>query len=268
VKLSQTTLLLLLANIVMGQSMDEVKAELKVCFQLIDSVDQKPIANAHIINLNRKKGTISDPLGYFKIPVEIYNTLIITALGYKEFTLSITNSFTSKEDYYTIVLLPISYKIEAVTITRYKSYYNFVRDFATREIPLTEDEQRVEKLRKSINDVDTDSLIMPKQNPHEIPYLKIIGKTWYFGEDWYSKQQKKIEQKIELTQKMEGIYDILSAEGIEIHTGLKGTDAIEFLSFCKFSEKFLENATVYDVLKAVMEKLKEFKAEADKKSND
>jgi hypothetical protein len=262
VKVSHTVVLLFLANIAFGQTIDEVKP--KICFQLTDSVNQKPVANAHIINLNSKKGTISDPLGYFKIPVEICDTLIITALGYKEFILTITNTFIAQENYYNLVMVPISYKIEAVTITRYKSYYNFIKDVATREIPLTEEEQRIEKLTHVIKDVNTDSLIMPEQSPYEIPYLKIVGKTFYFGEDWYSKQRKKIDQKVDLSKKAERLNDILSAEGIERYTGLKGTDAIEFLTFCNFSEKFLENATEYDVLEALLEKQKEYNAKAQK----
>ena len=58
---------------------------------------------------------------------------------------------------------------------------------------------------------------------------------------------------------MEPIYAIISANGIERLTGLKGAAAIDFLVFCNFSNRFLEKSTEYEVAKAVLEKYEEYK---------
>lgn len=249
--------LLLLASYANSQHNDDKEGW--KAFQLLDSVTHLPVPHAHIMLLAKGQGTISNEKGLFRVSAGRADTLIISAVGYRRLHFKCDEHIEGAGEVYAIYLQPESYSIDSVAIVRYKSYYNFIKDVATREIPLTEEEQRVEKLTQVINDVNTDSLIMPVQYPYEVQYLKIASKTLYFGEDWYSKQRKKINRKIRSDQKMRPIYEIISAEGIERLTGLQQEQAIEFLVFCNFSNRFLENSTEYEVAKAVLDKFEEYK---------
>ncbi len=228
-------------------------------FQLLDSVTHLPVAHAHIMLLAKRQGTICNEKGFFRVSIGRADTLVISAVGYRRLNFKCVEHIEVDGEAQIVYLQPESYAIDSVFIVRHRSYYNFIKDVTTREIPLTEVEQRTEKLTQVINDVDTDSLIMPEQSPYEVPYLKIASKTFSFGEDWYSKQRKKINRKEKREQKMKPIYEIVSAEGIERLTGLKGTRAIEFLVFCNFSNRFLENSTEYEVVRAMLDKFEEYK---------
>lgn len=228
-------------------------------FQLLDSVTNLPVAQAHVILLAKRQGTISNEKGFFRLSIGRSDTLVVSAIGYRLLNFKCVEDNEGKGETQIIYLHPEPYTIDSVFIVRHRSYYNFIKDVATREIPLTEEEHRIEKLTQVINDVNTDSLIMPEQSPYEVPYLKIISNTWFFGEDWYSKQRKKINRKNKRDQKMQAVYKIISVEGIEILTGLKGSQAIDFLVYCNFSTKFLANSTEYDVAKAVLDKFDEYK---------
>ena len=50
------------------------------------------ISDAHIINLNTKIGTVSDPLGFFNIPVNVGDSLNISHLNLKEVNIIITKA--------------------------------------------------------------------------------------------------------------------------------------------------------------------------------
>lgn len=53
------------------------------------------IDGAHIINLNSKKGTVSNHLGLFKINAKLYDTIQISEISYKTKTIIIDESYTN-----------------------------------------------------------------------------------------------------------------------------------------------------------------------------
>ena len=56
------------------------------------------VHNVHIINLNNKRGTISDDLGNFEIKVKINDTLLVSAIQYKNLKIVISKShFSSRK---------------------------------------------------------------------------------------------------------------------------------------------------------------------------
>lgn len=256
-KTAHLIVLLLLTSYAFAQQHDELANQ--KTFRLLDLVTHLPIAHAHIVLLAKRQGTISNEQGFFRVSIGRADTLTVSAVGYRRLNFNCVEGVEGTDETQIIYLHPESYSIDSVAIVRYKSYYNFIRDVATNEIPLTEEEQRKEKLTQIINDVNTDSLIMPVQYPYEVQYLKIASKTLYFGEDWYSKQRKKIGRKKKSDQKMRPIHAIISAEGIERLTGLQQEQAIEFLVFCDFSKRFLENSTEYEVAKVVLDRFEEYK---------
>src|SRR5690554_46003 len=88
-------------------------------FQLLDVTNGKPVSLGHVVNTNQRKGVVADMLGYLKMPIQVGDTLIITAIGFHEMVIPSWGQFTSDSLYYPIRLTPKSYQIKEIRITRF-----------------------------------------------------------------------------------------------------------------------------------------------------
>lgn len=213
-------------------------------FQLIDAVNGNPVPLAHAMNLTQRKGVIADMLGYFRIPVYVGDTILISALGYHEMRLPSWGQFSVDSMYYPVRLTPKIYEIREVRITRFGSYQRFLREVASMELPKSEQEMMQEKIeeyfRKAIKQMD----------------LKDLPQTtsgFMFGKDWFALQYEKIEVKRREEQKWDIILRKFSAEVVTELTGLEGIDAIRFMDYCDFTEGFLLIASDYEVRKRIVD---------------
>jgi len=219
-------------------------------FQLVDAVNGNPVPLAHAMNLGQRVGTTADMLGYFKIPVSVGDTLLISALGYHEMRIPSWGQFSSDSLYFPIKLVPRIYEIREVRITRFGSYQRFIREVARMELPKSEQEIMQERIevyfQKAIKQMD----------------LKNLPQTtsgFMFGKDWISLQKEKIEMKRHEEIKWDIILKKFSVEQINKLTGLDEIDAIRFMEFCDFTEGFLLIASEYEVHKRILDKFEEYK---------
>lgn len=225
-------------------------------FQLVDATNGKPVSLGHVINTGIRKGLVADMLGYFKMPMAVGDTLIITALSYHQMRIPSWGQFNADSLYYPIRLTPRSYEIREVRITRFGSYQRFIREVAKMEMPKSEVELLQERLedyfRKQITQLDLKNLPSP-----------VSGFT--FGKDWFAKQQEKIEEKRVEEQKWDIMLGKFSAGIVKELTGLEGIEAIKFMEFCDFTEGFLLLASDYEVRKRILDKFEVYKKENQKR---
>jgi len=59
--------------------------------QIVSAEDQKPLSAEHVINLNTVVGTITDDRGFFEIPTQVNDTIMVSYLGFQSIKLKITN---------------------------------------------------------------------------------------------------------------------------------------------------------------------------------
>ncbi len=226
-------------------------------FQLVDAVNGNPVALAHAMNLVKRVGTTADMLGYFKMPISVGDTLLISAVGYHEMRIPSWGQFTTDSLYFPIKLVPRIYEIREVKITRFGSYQRFIREVARMELPKSEQEIMQERIevyfQKAIKQMDLKNL--PSAS----------GFT--FGKDWISLQKEKIEMKRHEEIKWDIILKKFSVEQINLLTGLDGIDAIRFMEFCDFTEGFLLIASEYEVQKSILDKFEEYKKRSSTKNN-
>ena len=213
-------------------------------FQLIDATNGHPVPLAHAMNLTQKKGAIADMLGYFKLPVLVGDTILISAVGFHEMRLPSWGQFSTDSMYYPVRLTPRIYEIREIRITRFGSYQRFLREVAKMELPKSEQEIMQEKIeqyfRKAIKQMD----------------LKDLPQTtsgFMFGKDWFMLQREKIEIKRHEEQMWDIILKKFSVEIIKEITGLEGVKAIHFMEYCDFTEGFLLTASEYEVRKRIMD---------------
>jgi hypothetical protein len=218
-------------------------------FQLLDVTNGKPVSLGHVVNTNQRKGVVADMLGYFKMPIQVGDTLIITAIGFHEMVIPSWGQFTSDSLYYPIRLTPKSYQIKEIRITRFGSYQRFIKEAATIELPISEEEKLQEKLDNYLK--------------KSVTNMKLVNTPpatggFAFGEDWFSKQNKKIRAKKAEAKKWEVIFTKFSAETVTQLTALEGAEAMAFMEFCDFTEGYLLTASDYEVRKNILDKFEEY----------
>jgi len=221
-----------------------------ITFQLLDATTQSPIGLAHVISSASKVGTISDPLGYFRIPLGLNDTLRISAIGYYDMRVPSWGQFSPDSLYYPIHLTSRIYQIKEVRITRFGSYERFLLEAAKMELPKSDQELVQERLeeyfRKTITQLDLKNL--PQHTSGAI-----------FGKDWFAIQREKIEEKSREERKWDIIYRKFSASVVIQLTGLNEMEAIRFMVYCDFTEAFILTASEYEVRKRILDKFAEYK---------
>ncbi|PKP34055.1 MAG: hypothetical protein CVT98_11095 [Bacteroidetes bacterium HGW-Bacteroidetes-15] len=219
-------------------------------FQLTDATNGKPVSLAHIINTGQKKGIIADMLGYFKMPVSIGDTLIISALNFHQMKIPSWGQFSSDSLYYPIRLTPRSYEIREVRITRFGSYQRFIREVTNMDLPKSEQELLQERLQEYFrNQITKLNLISA---PSE-------GGGFVFGKDWLAIQKEKIEEKRAEELLWNLILRKFSAGIVNELTGLEGIEAIKFMEYCNFTEGYLLLSSDYEVRKSILDKFEAYK---------
>jgi hypothetical protein len=219
-------------------------------FQLIDATNGNPISLGHVINKGQQIGVVADMLGYFKMPLAINDTLVISALSYHTMNLPSWGQFTSDSLYYPIRLTPRVYEIREIRITRFGSYQRFIREVTNMEMPKSDLEllqARLEEyFRKQITQMDLKNL------PSD-------GSGFAFGKDWFAIQKEKIQERRVEEKKWDIILGKFSAGIVTELTGLEGIEAIKFMESCRFTEGFLLLASDYEVRKRILDKFEVYK---------
>ncbi|MDB4104760.1 carboxypeptidase-like regulatory domain-containing protein [Salibacteraceae bacterium] len=109
--LSRLSLILLFILIAIGQSFAQ---KVTIKGQVVHKED--PTFNLLIVNRNTSKGTFGEKDGSFKVMADKNDTLLVGAIGYKTYKLSLKDS-TLKSDYSVrIYLQPISFDLKEVEV--------------------------------------------------------------------------------------------------------------------------------------------------------
>jgi len=95
----------------------------------------QPIQYAHIVILNKNRGTISDMHGMFSFVVEPMDTVTFTAVGFKRVALVIPDTLTRYHLSVDIYMETDTIWIEEVVILPWKTYAEFREAFLSLELP-------------------------------------------------------------------------------------------------------------------------------------
>lgn len=213
-------------------------------FRLTDATNGKLVPLAHVINTGLKKGVIADMQGFFAVPIGLGDTIIINALGYHQMKIPSWGQFSSDSLYYPIRLIPRTYQIREVRITRFGSYQRFIKEVAAMDLPKTEQEIVQEKLEKYFSEQISKLELNNIPNPQG-------GFT--FGTDWTAKQHAKLKAKVEEERKWDVVLSKYSVDVINRLTGLSGIEAIRFMEYCDFTEGFILLASEYEIHKRILD---------------
>ncbi len=245
-----TALLLLVSLLLHPQTKDST---ITLHGSLYDSKDFSPVEFAHIINLNRPYATISDSSGYFKIKMNMEDTLHITSIGYEDKYVSYNQK--APAIFKSIPLNQKTYDIESIEITPWKTY----RDFKNKFISLELDDSR-----KKVHPLIWEGL--PRKPIDAEPEEPGILNPVSFLYDLFSgdrEERTKYNEILSRETKQRRIRSKYNKEIVSNLTGLKGEELEKFMDFCNFTEQELLNRKAYEILEEVKQKYKVFKKKED-----
>jgi len=197
--------LIILANLIINQGIAQESSDsLQLFYGRLITEDNKPVALAHVINVNMKIGVASDTLGYFKIWVYPGNTLNLSAIGFEflEYTLSgrIPDTLTS------IILHRRFYEIPEVSITYFGTYKDF--EYKVLNLKLKDENIINELVLKQLPRVD---------NPISLLYNMLSREGKSQRKYMEIKEQEPLLRKAEAKYNREIVKNITGLDGMELN---------------------------------------------------
>lgn len=219
--------------------------------RLVD-INGKGIQFAHIINLKKSSGSISDTAGRFRILMVATDTIRISCLGYEDagFSLSRQNIAPNANiiTISDIVLTSKTYELATVNIfsERWKS---FVYDYSHREDINKADNRALEKWFKNIVNPDI---------VRQITNAASTGITFTNPNRRRMKadnQIKRFEYQEELSRMANERYNPTVVSQI---TGISIEEAEKFIKHCNLSREYILQKNDYDLYIIINQLYKEY----------
>ncbi len=209
--------------------------------------DGKPILFAHIVDINRHKGAISDTIGIFSMKVDKSSILRISAVGFKTTFIDLTDSLLSLSEIPIFYIERKIHQISEINIMRLR-WEDFHRNITTMTIPDN-------VLNKKITWYE--SMFSPSKLT-EIRNYKPNGISFTYNN---KKDKKRIKVRKLKSQEWEDSVYILPKYNINIVrdlTDLEGDTLFQFIRFCGFKREYLLQATEYSIIRSIQVKYLEF----------
>lgn len=229
-----------------------------VNFRVLDAVTESPVELVHIVNITQGKASISDLLGYFKIALNIGDTITLSSLGYFNQVLVSWGQFRNDSIYYTINLRPRSYELQELKFSWFSNYNQFLKGFLQLQLPVTKEEKDIARIgnyfRKTIRDLDLKNLPQSSSGAG-------------FGKDWLAKQNELLKEKLEAERERRLIERKYSAGIVEALTGLTGYEVFWFMEYCNFKDEFIKKVSDYEIRLRIIDKFKIYNQDKALKEN-
>ncbi len=221
--------------------------------QVIDNQNKKALSSAHILDLNSVNGTISDDKGFFEIPTQVNDTILISYVGYESIKLRVTNDLLKGNEL---------------------------------EIALNEKPEQVKEIvinsTKLIGVLEVDVKMVPKEKFTRIK-LNGIRQTYELGGQYkvsnsilaklfnpvdaiynlFGKKPKQL-RKLRKLKKEDNLRHMLAGkfdrEVMMEYLEMDSRELSDLLSKCHYSEYFIKKASDLQMIEAVLNCYENYKA--------
>ncbi len=212
--------------------------------KIVDN-ENKPLVFVHVINKLRKHATITDSLGFFRIPVVYKDSIRISAIGFFTKNMCIKEKSNKDSTIHTIELTKKTYDIATVNIYELR-WQIFKSEFM---------EEKVEEDKTAIRISNWMAHLVPSDELRMI-FQGSRGPGFSIG--YKSKSEKSRRKVAELEKKYQLIAPKFNDKMVSEITGLEGNEIYKFIQFCNFDENFLIHATEYEIMEKILEYWNEY----------
>ena len=215
-----------------GISPDEV---ISLSGKVVTGDSLEPVPYAHVINKDLNRGTISDRQGAFQIDIRPSDSLLFTALGFREFEYFIPDSLKKEKTIELLIRLdPKHYELSEVNISGWNfkdRFLNIRNQEAKYKIPTAEKSENLPRpTTPSIGSPITGLYnALSRKVQLEKDGLAFINKLTYF-------------------ERVDSIYNTPAVKEI---TGMSGMELKDFIVFCNLPSTFVYKANSYELLHAI-----------------
>lgn len=221
--------------------------------KLLNAANDVPIENAHIINLNEVKGTVSNINGKFEIAAKVNDTLFFSYLGFKNIRVRVTSDWL-KYGQVTVKMTELGIALEEVVI-RPMELTGYL-EIDAKNIPI------YENYRYSISGLDS-GYEGGDNNPGAIN--KVLGTIFNPADALYNVFGKKPKnmRKLREMKKNDEIRNLLQKkfdrQTLMALLQLERPDIDEILTRCNYSADFIRTANDLQIMEAISGCYEEYK---------
>ena len=235
--------------------------------QIIHPDSLRPIPLATVSIKRTRKGVICDSLGVFHLQVQQYDTLRISALGYKKIEWAIPLIINPDfPPFFQIKLEDISYLLDEVEIHALGTWDEFKDEFIKTK--LTDKNPISKNITDQLAPYNTKkpNLVPARYRAKREGKMGVVSAIFAPTDFLHNKLSKseKAKKKLSKIIRNEGNLKKISkkynAEIVSDATGLKGDDLIDFMEFSGAHINVTPNSSDYQVMKQILfwfEKYKE-----------
>jgi hypothetical protein len=222
--------------------------------QIIQADSKKALSAAHILNLNRVEGTITDDHGFFELITKANDTVLISYLGYSSIKLKVTNDLL-KGNELVIGLYEKSEEVREVIIKSTKLIG--VLEVDVKQVP------KDKFTRIHINGLpQTYEVGKPRGRDFSSPIAALFQPVDFlynlFGNK--PKQLKKLQKlktQDDLRKMLAGKFD---REVMMEYLEMDRQELSNLLNDCNYSEYFIKKASDLQMIEAVLDCYENYKA--------
>jgi len=208
-----------------------------------------PVGFAHVINVNARKGVVTDSLGNFETWVNPNDVLNISAIGFehREYMVPEQNPDSVVE----IILVNKTYAIPEVSI----SYLGTYREFKQKvlDLELSDENKLNPQINKIFNHVEIEYPLVDNPAASILSPISLLYSA-------FSKEAKAVKKYLNVKERadVKEKYNITIVKNL---TGLEGLEAKEFMDFCKFTDEYVRSVSEYELYSEIKTQYEEYKKE-------
>jgi hypothetical protein len=222
--------------------------------QIVHGESKRILSAAHILNLNRVEGTITNDKGFFELPTRANDTILVSYLGFASIKLKITNDLL-KGNELVIALYEKPEEVREIVINSIKLIG--VLEIDIKQVP----KDRFTRIH--INGLaQTYEVGKPKVKDFSSP-LAALFQPIDFLYNLFGKEPKQL-RKLQKLKKQDDLRKMLSGkfdrEVMMEYLGMDKQELSELLSDCNYSEYFIKKASDLQMIEAVLDCYESYKA--------
>ncbi|TMM31021.1 hypothetical protein FDT66_03375 [Polaribacter aestuariivivens] len=225
--------------------------------KIIDST--AVVADAHVINLNSKKGTFSNNDGFFKLTATENDSLQISSIGYKT-TFIVVKSFNFREKVNFITLVKETYSLNEFTLKRHD--LTGVLSLDIKKLPVNRKEKIVKGLVAEIREmgfdkiskmpIGNDEIHLAKPNVVRLPNtFQGFGFSFSLGLGNSTVKEQRLAEKLEESEKTtKEIILLLGDNFFSKELKIPKEHQYRFLNYCAFkgTEELYKNNKILKMI--------------------
>lgn len=227
-----------------------------------------PLEKVNVRNKSRNIFTVSDKNGIFSMSVGMSDTLVLSAIGFKDCIIAAEDILQSGTDFFVINMQPIIYELSEVTIFPFGTYEQFKQRVLSLKLPPPVDYNKMLRLPK------VEMSLIPPLYDYKVVYHPVYAinhPVSYFYKRFNREERAKINYYRFITEKwpvIEAVEKKYNGEIVARLTKLEGDSLLAFMAFCNFDRDYLYRTSEYDIGITILEKLKEFRKLSAEQENE